>query len=136
MSDTGNVAAGIEAEIEALEQREASAELRGDIAELERLWSEDLLANSTSKIIAGKETLLNLIRAGRLRLLRFERRTVRCVKQEDLAIATGNETSEIAIDPPVGTFFCSYMNIWKRQNGQWKLLGRHVGLISRSDQPS
>jgi hypothetical protein len=72
-------------------------------------------------------------RAGRLRLLRFERRTVRSSKNEDLVVATGNETSEIAIDPPIGTLFCSYMNVWKRQNGEWKLLG-HTSDLSVARQ--
>jgi hypothetical protein len=40
------------AEIEALEQQEAEAMLRGDIAALESFWSDDLLVNSTANIIA------------------------------------------------------------------------------------
>lgn len=52
-------------EILAIEQREARAMLEGDISELEALWSDTLIVNSTSNLIAGKDILLDLIRTGR-----------------------------------------------------------------------
>jgi len=39
--------------------------LEGDISELEALWSDTLIVNSTSNLIAGKDILLDLIRTGR-----------------------------------------------------------------------
>ena len=118
-------------EIEALEQREAAAMLRGDVATLESLWSDDLIVNSSVNLIAGKQLLLELIRSGRLRLRTFERRTARLADTGDLVVATGSETSQLISETLRDELFCSYMNTWARHNGAWKLVGRHVGLIAR-----
>jgi hypothetical protein len=29
------------------------------------------------------------------------------------------------------TVFCSYMNCWNRENGEWKLLGRQVTVVGK-----
>ena len=118
-------------EIEALEQREAAAMLRGDVAALESLWSDDLIVNSSVNLIAGKQLLLELIRSGRLRLRTFERRTTKAAGTGDLVVATGSETSQLISERLRDELFCSYMNTWARRNGAWKLVGRHVGLIAR-----
>ena len=55
-------------EIKELEQREANAMLRADVSELDLLWADDLLVNSTANLIADKKILLAIIREGRLRL--------------------------------------------------------------------
>jgi hypothetical protein len=126
----------IEAEIEALERREAEATLRGDTETLGSLWSDDLLVNSTANLIAGKQVLLDYIRAGGLRLNRFDRRIERFTLAVDTVITTGNEMSELA-DSGVGNVLlsCSFMNVWTRRSGAWKLIARHVGLIGRLRNP-
>ena len=43
-------------QIKDLEQREADAMLRADVSALDALWSDDLLVNSTSNLIADKRT--------------------------------------------------------------------------------
>jgi len=118
-------------EIEALEQREAAAMLRGDVAALESLWSDDLIVNSSANLIAGKQLLLEFIRSGRLRLRTFERRTTKVAGAGDLIVATGSETSQLISERLTDELFCSYMNTWARHNGAWKLVGRHVGMIAR-----
>ena len=105
--------------------------LRGDIAALEALWADELLVNSSANLIAGRETLLELIRNGRLRLRTYERRTVRVVTVGDIVVATGNETSQLSSELVPDQLFCSYMNIWIKRRGAWKLAARHVGLIER-----
>ncbi|HXW85171.1 MAG TPA: nuclear transport factor 2 family protein [Candidatus Binataceae bacterium] len=119
------------AEIEAVEQVEAEAFLRGDVPRLRELWSDGLVVNSTANLIAGKDILLRLIEDGRLRVKRYERSTQRVsMVAPDLAIATGNETSEIAT-ADFGLIVCSYMNLWGKHSGTWQLCARHVGLIAR-----
>ncbi|MDB5107112.1 MAG: hypothetical protein JWM69_53 [Candidatus Binatus sp.] len=130
MSDSHAHNAQLESEIQALEQREAEAELHGDLTALSTLWSDSLLANSTSNLIAGKQVLFDLIRSGRLRIKKMERRTLRMTILDDLVVTTGNETSEL--ETGGGLLFCSYMNVWARHGGTWQMLARHVGLISRA----
>ena len=54
----------LEDEIQVLEQREAEAELKSHVAALEALWSDDLLMNSTAKVIAGKEIVARSVPIG------------------------------------------------------------------------
>ena len=118
-------------QIKEVEQREAEAMLRGDVGALDRFWADDLLVNSSANLVAGKEILLQIIGDGRLRLRSYERMTLRIVAHGDTAVVTGNESSELDGAGAGITLFCSYMNLWMRRAGEWKLFGRHVGLISR-----
>jgi hypothetical protein len=68
MSDVQSAEPEIWKEIKELEQREADAMLRADVATLGALWSDDLLVNSTANLIADKQILLSVIASGRLRL--------------------------------------------------------------------
>ncbi len=119
-------------EIEALEQREAQALLGADASTLEMLWSDDLIVNSTANLIAGKQILLEMIKSGRLKLRTMERRPVRINVMGDLAIATGNEVSQLIAGKAEFKVFGSYMNVWTKRGGNWQLLARHVGLIERA----
>lgn len=119
-------------EIEALEQRESEALAGGDISVLQTLWADDLIVNSTANLIAGKEILLEMIRKGRLMLRTHERRPVRIVVSGDLAVATGNEVSQLVGEVAEYKLFASYMNVWRRRDKSWQLVARHLGLIERA----
>jgi hypothetical protein len=115
--------------IRELEEREARAMLAGDIGVLAELWSDRLLVNSTANLVAGKEILLDVIKGGRLRFCRYERVVTRLSCAGELAIATGNEVTEVIGTEPELEIFCSYMNVWQVEDGRWRLAARHVGLI-------
>jgi hypothetical protein len=112
-----------------MEQREADAMLRADVAALDSIWHDEFVANSSSNLVAGKKILLEVIGDGRLRLRSHKRRVVRIATQGDVVVATGNENSEMVGFDAV--LFCSYMNVWVQEAGTWRMLGRHVGLIDR-----
>jgi ketosteroid isomerase-like protein len=118
-------------EIEALEQREANAMLGADTSTLQTLWADDMVVNSTSNLIAGKKILLEMIENGRLKLRTYERRPVRITVSGDLVVSTGNEISQLVTDAAEFKLFVSYMNVWRKRDGNWQLLARHVGLIHR-----
>jgi hypothetical protein len=113
--------------IRELEEREARAMLSGDVGAMAELWSDRLMVNSTANLIAGKQTLLDVVRSGRLRFCRYERTITRLSCAGELAVVTGNEVTElVGIELEI---FCSYMNVWQTENHHWKLIARHVGLI-------
>lgn len=132
MNATDEQSARGQREIETLEQRESQALRGADISALETLWADDLIVNSTANLIAGKEILLEMIRHGRLTLRIHERRPVRIIVSGDLAVATGNEVSELIGEVQVYKMFASYMNVWRKRNEQWQLVARHLGLIERA----
>ncbi len=123
-------------EIKDLEQREANAMLRADVTALSALWSDDLLVNSTSNLIADKKILLGVIADGRLRLRSYIRLTLRGTINGDTVVTTGNETSQLEGPAAATVLFCSYMNAWVRRDGAWQMFGRHVGLISSAPADS
>ena len=120
--------------IEALEQREAKAMLTADTSTLQTLWADDMVVNSTSNLIAGKKILLEMVEGGRLKLRTYERRPVRIAVLGDMVVSTGNEVSQLITDTAEFKLFTSYMNLWRKRDGNWQLLARHVGLIHR-DRP-
>ena len=123
----------IRKEVEETEQWEAAAMLRADIDSLDSLWDDKLLAYSGVNLYAGKFTLLNLMNAGGLRLKSHFRQTLQVLIEGDLAIAIGNETSELAIARGAGGLIsCSYLNVWKKRPDGWKLIARHVGRSART----
>jgi ketosteroid isomerase-like protein len=137
MSSSQDYAKVAEASIRQAEQDEADATLRGDVAALDGLWTEELLAYSQSNIYAGKQVLLSLIGGGAFRLRSHRRTTLQVIVDGDRALAVGNENSQLE-GPMSGTMMlCSYMNVWTRQEDRWRLFGRHVGLISlmNADSP-
>lgn len=118
-------------EIEAMEQREAEAVRAADVSTLRTLWADDLVVNSTANLIAGKQILLQMIENGLLKLSAYERRPVRITVSGDLTVTTGNEVSQLVGSSAEIKLFVSYMNIWTKRDGNWRLLARHVGLIRR-----
>jgi Domain of unknown function (DUF4440) len=122
--------AEIRLEIEEMDQREADAMLRADLAALDSIWDEKLLAYSTANLYARKQVLLDYIKEGGLRLKSHTRRTVKVVFDGNEAISIGLEKSEIDA-PGAGTLLsCSYMNVWTRRADGWKLRARYVGRVS------
>jgi len=132
MFDVESTAPELWRRIKELEQREADAMLRADVAALRSLWSDDLLVNSTSNLIADKNLLLGMISDGLLRLRLYNRLTLRAAASGNIVIATGNETSRLAGPASEVILYCSYMNTWITRGEAWMLVGRHVGLISRT----
>lgn len=124
--------AELRTEIESIDQREADAMLRADLAALESLWDDKLIAYSTANLYAGKRTLLAVIASGGLRLKSHIRRTIEVVLDGDKAISIGVENSEMAGAGAGMLLLCSYMNIWTLRENGWKLLARYVGRVSRA----
>jgi Domain of unknown function (DUF4440) len=132
MSATGSRNALEPGEIETLEQREAQATLSADVSTLQTLWADDLIVNSTSNLIAGKQILLEMIKSGRLKLRTYERHPVRIVPCGDVVVTTGSEVSQLVGDTAEFKLFASYMNVWTKRDGNWQLIARHVGIIQRA----
>jgi Domain of unknown function (DUF4440) len=121
-----------ELEIEKLELQDAAAALRNDLDLIERRWSERLVISSPANLLFSKAQVLAFFRAGLVRMQSFERRVTRVVVDGDTAVATGSDTVVPLVGLDTGkTVFCSYMNCWNRENGEWRLLGRQVSVVGK-----
>jgi Domain of unknown function (DUF4440) len=125
------------AEVTQAELREAQATLGNDVKTLDALWSESLVVSSTANLVLNKSQALTLFRAGRIRLNTFERRISKVAIVGDVALATGNESFTVKDDPSgqepsiSDIIVCSYMNTWRLEGAEWKMIGRHVGFMAR-----
>ena len=125
------------AEIADLEEREAQATFGNDLGALDALWSDSLVVSSTANLVLSKSQALTLFRTGKIRLKTFKRRVSKVAVIGDVALATGNESFTVKDDPsgqePTVTdlIVCSYMNAWRLEGAQWKMIGRHVGFMAR-----
>jgi ketosteroid isomerase-like protein len=124
--------AELQLEIERMDQSEADAMLRADFPALASIWDEKLIAFSTANLYAGKQTLLDYMKKGGLRLKSHKRRTIDVVFDGDKAVSIGVENSEMEGTGAGTLLLCSYMNVWTKRIDGWKLLARYVGRVSRT----
>jgi hypothetical protein len=125
------------AQVTEAEEREARATLGNDVPALDALWSEHLIVSSTANLVLNKAQALMLFRGGRIRLKSFQRRVSKVAIIGDVALATGNESFTVKEDPAAGEppstdlFICNYMNAWRLEDDEWRMIGRHVGFMAR-----
>jgi ketosteroid isomerase-like protein len=123
---------GLDSTIRTLEDRERLAVLREDVAALEGLWSEQLIVNNPQNTISpDRATVVALVRQGRIRYSRFERRIEAIRFYDDLVVVMGSETivrrgAQDSVPTPIERRFS---HVWRRVGGEWRLIARHANVI-------
>lgn len=117
--------------IRALEQAEVQAILQKDSATLLKLWDKNYTVNSPDNVIfvAGKTTLDRpVLKRARTS---FTRDVELVTVKENFVFTMGSETVVPAGDQPATgqTVKRRFTNIWEKQDGGWKLVGRHANVI-------
>lgn len=121
----------IEKAIRVLEQVEVKAILEKDSATLLKLWDKNYTVNSPDNVIyvAGKTTLDRpVLKRARTS---FTREVELVTVKGNFAFTMGSETVVPAGDQPAAgqTVRRRFTNIWEKQEGAWKLVGRHANVI-------
>jgi ketosteroid isomerase-like protein len=119
--------AKIEQEIRRLDLAHADAILRGDLAALDKLWTEDFKVNNpfnqidrADRIRTGAVTYSSFIREPETVLIHGE--TI-IVMGREIVVPKGNS-------PESGkTINRRYTNIWMKRSGNWRLVARHASVI-------
>ncbi|MCD9018264.1 YybH family protein [Parachryseolinea silvisoli] len=120
-----------ESEIRNLEQLEVQAVLNKDTVMLLKLWAKDYVVNAPDNMVnfAGRNTLDRpVLKRPRIS---FTRSVEHVIIQGDVVLAMGSET---VVAPGAGSQTQQpvkrrYTNIWMKQEGTWKLIGRHANVI-------
>lgn len=117
----------IEQEIRKLDIAHADAVLRGDLAALDKLWTEDFRVNNPFNEIDKADR----IRTGAVTYSSFERVPESVLIHGDTVIVMGGETVvPKGNSPDAGkTIKRRYTNIWMKRKGQWRLVARHASVI-------
>jgi ketosteroid isomerase-like protein len=117
----------LEQEIRKLDLAHADAVLRGDMAALNQLWTEDFKVNNPFNEIDQA----NRIRTGAVTYSLFVREPESVLLHGDTAIVMGRETVvPKGSSPDAGkTIHRRYTNIWMKREGKWRLVARHANVI-------
>jgi ketosteroid isomerase-like protein len=119
--------------VRSLDDEERIAALKRDTAALERLWSDQFVANGpNNKVVADKQALLNALvpRSSYERQIEFFR------VDGDFAFVMGLETLVPVTDAPSVGLVADrptrrrFTNVWKREAGTWRLYARHANVIA------
>ncbi len=119
--------AAIEQEIRKLDLAHADAVLRGDLAALDKLWTEDFKVNNPFNEIDKADR----IRTGAVTYASFVREPESILVHGDTVIVMGRETVVPKGNSPEAgkTINRRYTNIWMKRKGKWRLVARHASVI-------
>ena len=119
--------AKIEQEIRRLDLAHADAILRGDLAALDKLWTEDFKVNNPFNQIDRADR----IRTGAVTYSSFTREPETVLVHGDTVIVMGRElVVPKGNSPDAGeTINRRYTNIWMKRSGRWRLVARHASVI-------
>ena len=117
----------IEQEIKKLDVEHANAVLRGDLAAMDKYWTEDFIVNNPFNEIDHADR----IRDGRVSYASFIRESEAIKVHGNTVIVMGKEiVVPKGNSPQAGkTINRRYTNIWMKRDGQWRLIARHASVI-------
>jgi hypothetical protein len=128
-----------EEHVRSLDDQERIAALKRDIPALERLWSEQLTVNApNNQVVVGRRAVLDtFVRAGVINFSTFERQIEFIRADGAFVIIMGLETVVPVSDAPSAglvagqTIKRRFTNIWKNEDGTWRLFARHANVIPK-----
>ena len=128
-TSTAGDARGWEYDLRAREEEGRAAFLAADIDALQRLWAEDCAVNSPLQQVLRKPQVLALLQAGRIRHSAYQQEIEHIGRHGDVVVVMGHD--QVA-DPPDGAITQRrYTNVWRLENGTWRLIARHANAVSR-----
>jgi ketosteroid isomerase-like protein len=121
--------AAIEQEVRRLDLAHADGILRGDLAALDKIWTEDFKVNNPFNEVDKADR----IRTGAVTYSSFLREPESVMVHGDTVIVMGRETVVPKGDSPEAgtTINRRYTNIWMKRSGRWRLIARHASVICR-----
>ena len=126
-----------EQQVRARDNEERMAALRRDVPALEQLWSDHFVLNApNNKVVVGKRAVMEaFVRSGVINFARFDRDIELITADGPYVIIMGLETVEPLTDAPAAGLVAGhaitrrFTNVWKREDGTWRLFLRHANVI-------
>jgi ketosteroid isomerase-like protein len=115
-------------EVVALDKENCRAFVARDVARLDQLWSDSLLVNSPINRVHEKQRVLELLQRGVIAHCSLESEIEAARRDGDTVIVMG---AEIVRDSPHSPVLRRrYTNVWRRENGSWRLFIRHANSVT------
>ena len=118
-----------QAEILAVEERANAAFLNRDLAQLEQLFSDELLVNSPINRVNDKKKLLELLGSGAIGHVSSTIRHELIRRDGDLVVVMGSDAVQDSPSAPV--LQRRFTNIWRKEGDRWRLYIRHANVIAK-----
>lgn len=126
-----------EQHVRSLDDQERVAALKRDLPALQRLWSDQFTVNApNNQVVVGKRAVLDtFVRAGIINFSQFERQIEFIRADGNFVIIMGLETVLPIGDAPSAGLVAGqsikrrFTNIWKNEEGTWRLFARHANVI-------
>jgi ketosteroid isomerase-like protein len=115
------VAAGSEEEVLAAEQARFEAMVRGDLAALGPMLSEDLVYTHSNGIAQSKSEFLEAIRAGHLKYETIDRQEARVRRYARVAVVTGRAAMRVVADGKPMAASMRFTDVYVERAGRWLL---------------
>lgn len=123
--------------VRTLDDQERIATLNRDLPAIERLWSEELTVNApNNRVAVGRPAVLDMfVHAGIINFSVFERRIEHIRADGPFVFIMGLETVKPIRDAPSAGLVAGqtverrFTNIWKNEDGTWRLFARHANVI-------
>lgn len=117
--------------IRSLEEQGRVAVLNGDIAAMERLWSERFIVNNPrGQVTPDRNGVIDLVKRGVIRYSQFER-VIEAIRIDgDVVIVMGTEKVVPASAAAGQAVHRRYTNVWKRSGATWQAIARHASVAT------
>jgi ketosteroid isomerase-like protein len=121
-----------------LDDQERMATLSRDLPAMERLWSEELTVNApNNRVVVGRRAVLDtFVHPGIINFSLFERRIEHIRADGPYVFIMSLETVKPIGDAPSAGLVAGqtverrFTNIWRNEDGTWRLFARHANVIT------
>jgi len=114
----------LEQEVLKVEETRLEAFAKGDVATLDRIFADDFAYTNVNGENHTKEELIADVRSGNLKYTSMKHSDVHVRIYENTAVLTGKSASTYISGGKAGGAPRSYMNVYFKNNGQWRLVAR------------
>lgn len=118
-----------ERDVRAREEENRVAFLAGDVAVLDRLWTDDFLVNSPLSLVNDKPRTLALLESGRIRHTSLKVEIERIARHGDVVVVMGWD--RVTDGPDEAVSHRRFTNLWRLDGGAWRCFARHANVTSR-----
>jgi ketosteroid isomerase-like protein len=106
---------------------------KGDVATLERIYSDDVVyANATGALLTKQQHLADL-KAKTLHFISFKHEDVKAVVHGDTGLVTGISKSEVEYKGSVSKSNRRFLNVFSKKDGRWLCVGHFETNISEKE---
>ena len=118
-----------EQDVRAREEENRVAFLAGDVAVLDRLWTDDFLVNSPLSLVNDKPRTLALLVAGRIRHSSLTVEIERMACHGGVVVVMGRD--RVTDGPEHTVSHRRFTNLWRLDAGAWRCFARHANVDRR-----